>query len=413
MPWLVSPPCWRKRPDAKGVRVLSDRNERDTASRALETQLIHAGEPRPRLAGAVVMPIFQTTTYEYTGSVSYQDLPYHRLNNSPNNRALQAKLAAIEGAEAALMTSSGMSAITATLLTLLSAGDHLLVQEVLYGGTHSFVTQHLPRLGIAYEFVSATDPEEWERRRRPNTKAIYLETIANPLLTVPDLGAAVEFARRHGLVSVVDNTFASPVNFRPPAKGFDVSIHSATKFIAGHNDVVAGCVLGSASLVERVRQTLNIFGGCLDPHACFLVHRGLKTLALRVRAQNQGAEILAGALASHVAVHRVHYPGLATHPTHPHARSYLDGFGGMVSFEIKGGAAAADRFIRTVELATDAPSLGGVETLVSRPARVSHADLSASERERVGISEALIRVSVGLEAPADLVEDFTRALRAV
>jgi cystathionine beta-lyase/cystathionine gamma-synthase len=359
------------------------------------------------------MPIFQTTTYEYVGGEGgYGDLPYHRLNNSPNPRVVQAKLAAIEGAESGLMTASGMAAIATTLLTFLSEGDHLLIHEVVYGGTHGLVTAHLHRFGISFDFVSASDPGDWEKRRRPNTKAIYVETIANPLMTVPDLGAVVAFARRHGILSIIDNTFASPINFRAAAAGFDISIHSATKYIAGHNDVVAGVLLGRASLVEQARRLLNLLGGCLDPHACFLVHRGLKTLAVRVRAQNRTGAVLSEFLEGHEAVSRVYYPGLPRHETHANAKAYLEGYGGMISFETRGGAPAAERFVRALHLGVEAPSLGGVETLVSRPALLSHADLNAGERERMGIRDSLIRVSVGLESAVDLVEDFRQALEA-
>jgi cystathionine beta-lyase/cystathionine gamma-synthase len=356
------------------------------------------------------MPIFQTSTYVYGGEEGYHNLRYHRLNNSPNHLALHAKLASIEEAESALVTASGMAAISTALLTILSAGDHLLAQARLYGGTYSLITQHLPDLGIAYDFVEGGDPDEWERKLRPETKAIYVETIDNPLLAVPDLEAVVDFAREHGLVSLVDNTFATPVNFRPVALGFDLSLHSGTKYLNGHNDVIAGAVVGRADLVERIRQKLNELGGCLDAHAAFLLHRGLKTLAVRVRRQNESAQALAEALANHPAVARVHYPGLPEHPTHANAARLLDGYGGMVSFEAEGGGEAAARVARRLELAIDAPSLGGVDTLVSRPALLSHAGLPPAERERLGIRDGLIRVSVGLESADDLIADFQQAL---
>ncbi len=377
---------------------------------AVDSRLIHAGEPVPRIEGAVAMPIFQTSTYVYGGEEGYHNLRYHRLNNSPNHVALHAKLASIEEAESALVTASGMAAISTALLTILSAGDHLLAQSRLYGGTHSLITEHLPDLGIAYDFIEGGDPDEWERKLRPETKAIYVETIDNPLLAVPDLEAVVDFAREHGLVSLVDNTFATPVNFRPAALGFDLSLHSGTKYLNGHNDVIAGAVIGRADLVERIRQKLNELGGCLDAHAAFLLHRGLKTLAVRVRRQNESAQALAEALANHPAVARLHYPGLPEHPTHANAARFLDGYGGMVSFEAGGGGEAAARVARRLELAIDAPSLGGVDTLVSRPALLSHAGLPPAERERLGIRDGLIRVSVGLESADDLIADFQQAL---
>lgn len=376
----------------------------------LDTRLVHAGEPSPRIGGALGMPIFQSATYVYGGETEYDDLPYLRLSNRPNHVALHEKLAAIEGAEAALVTASGMAAITTSLLTVLSAGDHLLAHDRLYGGTHTFLTRTLPRFGVEVDLVAFDDPDAWEWALRPTTRAIYVETITNPVLSVPDLGAVVAFARKHELVSLVDNTFATPVNFRAPEAGFDLSIHSATKYLAGHSDVIAGAVVGRADRVEAVRRLLNVLGGCLDAHACFLLHRGLKTLGVRVRAQNETAGRLAEALARHPAVRRVHYPGLPDHPTHAQARAHLDGHGGVVAFELAGGDAAAERVIERLTLAVEAASLGGVETLVSRPSRLSHSDLSAEEREAAGIPDGLVRVAVGLESAADLIADFERAL---
>ena len=253
----------------------------------LETKLIHASEPDPPIEGAVSMPIFQSSTFEYAGAASYHDLKYIRLNNTPNHIALHQKLAASEGAEAALVTASGMAVISTALLSLLSSGDHVLAQECLYGGTHDLITKDLPTLGISYDFIDADNPDSWKHHLRTETKAIYVEIMTNPLLQVGDLKAVVEFAKAHALVSVIDNTFASPVNFRPPEWGFDLSIHSCTKYLNGHSDIVAGAVIGHTDLIEKITHKLNHLGGSLDPHACFLLHRGLKTLALRVRYQNE------------------------------------------------------------------------------------------------------------------------------
>ena len=255
----------------------------------IQTKIIHSGEPNPRIAGAVVMPVFQTAMFEYAGEKSYDDLKYIRLNNTPNALALGEKLAALENAEAALVTASGMAAISTTLLTLLSTGDHLLAQDCLYGGTHDFVTRDLEKFGISYDFIDGDSPESWEKKLKPSTKAVYVETISNPLMQVPDLEAVVKFARSHKLVSIIDNTFASPVNFRPPELGFDLSLHSATKYLNGHSDIVAGAVIGPAGLFENITHRLNHLGGSLDPHAAFLLHRGMKTLAIRVRQQNESA----------------------------------------------------------------------------------------------------------------------------
>jgi len=378
---------------------------------SLDTKLIHAGEPHPRIEGAVVMPLFQSAMYLYAGETSYHDLKYIRLNNTPNHAVLHRKLAAAENAEAALVTASGMAAISATLLTVLKAGDHLLAQDRLYGGTHDFVTHDFPALGLAHDFIDAEHPDTWEALLKPNTRAIYVEAMTNPLLQVADLEAVVRFARAHGLVSIIDSTFASPVNFRPLDHGFDLCVHSGTKYLNGHSDIVAGAVLGRAEMIERITHRMNHLGGSLDPHAAWLLHRGLKTLALRVRCQNESAHRLAGFLEQHPAVARVNYPGLESHPAHARARRLFAGFGGMLSFEPEGGIAAADGFLQRVTLPIIAPSLGGVETLAIRPALTSHAGLSREERERAGISDYLIRVSVGIEATQDLIEDFDQALR--
>lgn len=378
----------------------------------IDTKLIHAGEPEPRILGAVSMPIFQSAMFEYAGETDYHDLKYIRLNNTPNHLAVHQKLAALENAEAALVTSSGMAAISTALLTVLSAGDHLLVQDCLYGGTHDFVTKDLGSFGITFDFVNADRPESWDQKLKPGTRAIYVETMSNPLLQVPDLEAVVGFAKAHGLVSLIDNTFASPVNYRPPEHGFDLSLHSATKYLNGHSDIVGGAIIGRADLVERIKHRLDHLGGSMDPHQCYLLYRGMKTLALRVRCHNETALKLATFLAQHPKVARVNYPGLPGHPQHRRACSLFDGFGGMLSFEMTGGLDAAERFIQATTLPVVAPSLGGVETLVTRPATTSHAGMTPEDRRRLGITDGLVRVSVGIEAAEDLLEDVDRALAA-
>lgn len=377
----------------------------------IETKLIHAGEPEPRIEGAVVMPIFQSTLYEGLSGVGYHDIHYIRLNNTPNHTVLNAKLAALENAEAALVTASGMAAISTSLLTVLSAGDHLLAQSSLYGGTHDFITHDLPSFGISYDFIDADDPGSWARHLRKETKAIYVESMTNPLLEVADLAAVPRFARERGLVSMIDNTFASPINFRPPEWGYDLSLHSCTKYINGHSDIVAGAVIGPAGLVESVRHKLNHLGGSLDPHACFLLHRGLKTLALRMRQQNESALRIAGLLEASPAVARVNYPGLASHPRHERARELFTGFGGVLSFELEGGADAAVRFFDRVTVPRKTVSLGGVETLITRPALGTHAGMDPEDLRQLGITQCLIRMSVGIESTEDLLEDLERALR--
>ncbi len=380
------------------------------SARRIDTDLVHAGEPTPRIAGAVAMPVFQSSTFELHDDAGYHDIRYMRLNNTPNHLAVHAKLAAIEAGEAALVTASGMAAISTTLLTVLAPGDHLLAQKCLYGGTHDFITQDLQHLGIEHTFFDARHPEQLDALVQPNTRAIYCETITNPLVEVGDAPAVAAFARARGLVSLVDNTFATPVNFRPLAHGFDLVLHSATKYLNGHSDIVAGAVIGRRELVERVRHKLNHFGGSLDAHACHLLHRGLKTLAVRVRHQNASALRVAEFLAEQPAIERVHYPGLTTHPDHARARELLTGFGGMLSFEPRGGAEASRRIIDRLQLCVHAPSLGGPETLVTRPCTTSHAGTDAATRAAVGITDALVRVSIGLEDPADLCADFASSI---
>ncbi|MHB2015645.1 MAG: trans-sulfuration enzyme family protein [Candidatus Xenobia bacterium] len=376
----------------------------------LETLLIHAGERAVRPEGAVVLPIYQSATFEYTGAGAYDDVRYARLSNTPNHTVVHDKLAALEGAEAALVTASGMAAITAVLLTVLPPRGHLLLQDVVYGGTHSFCTETFDALGLRYDFIDTSRPETWAEKLQADTRAIYVESISNPLMDVGRLDAVPAFARQHNLISIVDNTFATPVNFQPARQGFDLSVHSGTKYLNGHSDIVCGAVIGRRDLVDRVRHTLGHLGGSLDPHACWLLHRGIKTLALRVRQQQASALSLARYLAQAPGVRRVNYPGLPDHPRHElAARLFQEGFGGMLSFEIDGDA---DRFIHALKLAVCAPSLGGVETLVTRPATTSHSGMSPADRARAGISDMLIRVSVGIEAAEDLMADFKQALRA-
>ena len=376
----------------------------------IETKLIHAGEPEPRIGGAISLPIFQSATFEYAGETSYHDVKYVRLNNTPNHIALNKKLAALEMAEAAMVTSSGMAAISTALLSVLAAGDHILMQDCLYGGTHNLVTNDFKDFGFTYTFINGDDPASWEAQLRPNTKAIYVEAMTNPLLQVADLPAVTAFAKAHNLISMIDNTFASPINYRPAEHGFDLVLHSATKYLNGHSDIAAGAIIGRADLVEKITHRLNHLGGSLDPHAAFLLHRGLKTLALRVAKNNDNALRLAQFLEAHPAVERVNYAGLESNRQYARARELFDGFGGVLSFEVKGGVERAEAVINKIQIGIVAPSLGGVETLVTRPVTTSHSGMSAEERAQAGIRDNLIRVSVGIEAIEDLIADFRQAL---
>jgi cystathionine beta-lyase/cystathionine gamma-synthase len=376
-----------------------------------DTLAVHGGERVPGPSGSVVFPIFQGTVFTSEPGESYHDIKYHRLNSTPSQTYLHDKLAALEGAEAAVATSSGMAAVTTILHTLLGKGDHLLVSDVLYGGTHDFLTAHAERLGWEYTTIDPRDPSSWAVRE--NTRAVLVETITNPLMRVTRLREVVEFARSNGIVSVVDNTFASPVNFRPAVAGFDLVFNSATKYLNGHSDLVAGCVAGPSALVEQVRHTLNLYGGSLDPHAGFLLARSLKTLGVRVRQQNSNALAVAAFLASSPKIAAVNYAGLPDHPDHGHARDLLAGYGGMLSFRLTGGIEAAETLLAALTLPAVAPSLGGVETLITRPAATSHAGMSAEDRAAAGITDDLVRLSVGIEDAEDLLADFAQALDKV
>lgn len=376
-----------------------------------DTRALHEGAEDNRFSGAVATPIFQSATFRMDSGRDYHDIQYLRLSNTPNHQLLHRRLASLESCEAAIVTSSGMSAISTALLSTLKSGDHALFQRVLYGGTSDLIRDELKPLGIDCDFIDPQQASTWKALLRPRTRLIYVETISNPLLEVPDLSAVVDFAKANGLLSFIDNTFASPVNFRPAELGFDVILHSATKYLNGHSDIVAGAVMGRQNLLLPMLHKLNHLGGCLDTHACFLLERGLKTLGLRVRAQNDNALQLAQFLSEQSKVKRVIYPGLESHPQYRRAREFFSGFGGMIAIEIDDKPEGIDHRLNAMQVATHAPSLGGVETLVIRPAASSHKGLSATELSACGISPGLLRISVGIEDIADLCEDFSRALR--
>lgn len=381
-----------------------------SVEQSMETVAVHSGERRPGPEGSLVFPIYQGTVYESRPGESYNDIQYVRMGTTPSQVYLHDKLAELEGGEAAVASASGMAAVSSILLTVLRAGDHLIAADVLYGGTSSLLAKFAARLGWTYTLVDPNRPETWEAARTPQTKAFLVETITNPLVRVGRLREVAAFAREHGLVSVIDNTFASPINFQPLRHGFDLSFHSATKYLGGHSDLVAGCVIGSAELVGQVHATQNLFGGSLDPHTGFLLSRGIKTLAVRVRQQSANAQAVAEFLAGRAEVAAVNYPGLTSHPDHQHAAELLTGFGGMLSFRMAGGAAAAVGLLDALQLPYVAPSLGGVESTITRPVVTSHAGVAPEERARMGITDDLVRLSCGIEAAEDLVADFERAL---
>ena len=359
------------------------------------------------------MPVFQSANFETVEGEAYHDISYIRLSNTPNHRALAEKLSVLEGSESALVCASGMAAITTSLLANLCPGGHLLIGECLYGGTSGFIVELLEGFGASFSVIDINAPETWKGMLRDETRVIYTETLTNPLLDVADHAAVVEFARAHGLVSMIDNTFASPVNFRPCEFGYDLSLQSATKYLNGHSDIVGGTIAGSKAHIEGIRRYLDYLGGCMDPHQCSLLHRGMKTLGIRVARQNENAQRLAQMLAEHRKVSRTLYPGLTGCSGHDRAKSLFDGFGGMLSFEPDTSAEGARALLRSLEIPVVAPSLGAVESLVTLPAQTSHAELSKSAREAMGISDRLIRVSVGIEHIDDLLADFEQALAKI
>ncbi|KAK9809021.1 hypothetical protein WJX72_008033 [[Myrmecia] bisecta] len=381
----------------------------------IETQVVHAGEAKPRYGGAAVLPIFQSATFAYEGELTYASVKYARCSNTPNHTVLAAKIAALENTEDGLVTTSGMAAISTTLLTFLRPGDHMLTQTALYGGTYDFVHKDLADLGVSVTEVDIAQPATWQAALQSNTKVFYVETISNPLTSVGDLPAVASFAKQHGLVSMIDNTFASPVIFRPADWGFDIVLHSATKYLNGHSDLIAGAIAASADSITKIVAKLNHFGGSLDAHACFLLHRGLRTLVLRVRQQSQTAQALAEFLEQHPQVAQVHYPGLPSHPAHKYAKRLFEEerCGGVLAFELKGGVEAVDTMFEALKLPFVAPSLGGVESLITRPSSTTHVGMSAEERQAAGISDGLVRLSVGIENTQDLTHDFEQALSRI
>ena len=374
------------------------------------TRCVHAGaEHDPR--HGVNTPVYTSSSFGYLDTEENQ---YPRYYNTPNQRTVVDKLCALEQGEAGILFGSGMAAISTTLLALLQTGDHLLLQRDLYGGTYHFVTAELERLGIEYTLVDASSADNFAAAVRPNTRVIYVETPSNPLLKITDLRAVAQLARSRGLVSVIDNTFASPVNQNPLTLGIDVVIHSGTKYLGGHSDVCFGAVVTSAALRERIHRRAINLGGSVNATTAALIERSLKTLHLRVQQQNRNAQHIAEFLDQHSAVRSVHYPGLPHHPGHAIAREQMSGYGGMLSFVPEvADLTEAVALMRRLRLITPALSLGGVESLICSPAQTSHSKLTPAERQRAGVSDALLRVSVGIEHADDLVADLEQALVAV
>ncbi|HEX6105078.1 MAG TPA: aminotransferase class I/II-fold pyridoxal phosphate-dependent enzyme [Gemmatimonadales bacterium] len=375
----------------------------------LSTTAIH-GDPSRRPDWAPVTPsVVQSVTY--TNPVgAEEDVLYTGSGNTPSQAALARKYALLEGAEDALFVASGTAATALAHLAVLRPGDHLISSAWIYGGTRRLFDEELTRLGIDVTYVDPEQPRQWRQSVRKATRAIFVETPTNPLVRVLDLAAVARAAREQGLALLVDATFASPINLRPLEHGADIVITSATKYLNGHNDVLAGAIAGTASLVEEANRLLRCWGPALDPHAAWLVDRGLRTLAVRMERHNANGLAVATWAEQHPAVTRVHYPGLASHPDHALARELLAGFGGMVGLELKGGLRAAERMLRRLKLVAHAPSLAGVESLVSEPRLTSHRNLDPAARAAAGIPDGFLRLSCGLEDAEDIVGDLEQAL---
>lgn len=378
----------------------------------LGTVVVHGGEESGQrdVDAPVVHPLYQSVNYiQEIGSS--EGLRYPRYGNAPNAEVLQRRVAVMENAEASVLLASGMGATACALLALLRPGDHIVASSWIYGGTRALLQQEFVALGIDVSLVDPLETRIWRKAVRKQTRVIFVETPVNPTCRVLDLKAISLVTSQAGIALVVDATFASPVNFRPLEHGADVSIHSATKFLNGHHDVLGGVVSGTAPYIEEVRRKMTLWGQAPDPFACWLLERGLKTLELRVLRQNENAMRIAQWAESRKEIRRVVYPGLESHPDHDVARRMLDGFGGMLSIELAGGANATERFLRRLKLFRHAPSLGGVESLVSEPRFTSHADMNAEERASIGIHDGFVRLSVGIEGADDLIADLEQALR--
>jgi cystathionine beta-lyase/cystathionine gamma-synthase len=372
-------------------------------SKSKLTQSVHVGSKGDSLYGGIVNPIYPSSAYDYETEVLYP-----RYFNTPNQKAVVEKLAALENGQDGLIFSSGMAAIMTSMFAMLKQGDHILFQNDLYGGTHHAALHELNRYGIEYSMIDADDLAAFEKGIRKNTKVIYIETPSNPLLKITDISAIAKMAKKHNVVTIIDNTFASPVNQNPIDLGIDIVTHSGTKYIGGHSDLCCGAAIASKKLIEKVKASALHFGGSLDAQTCYLVERSLKTIVLRVKQQNKNAMTLANFLETEAKIGRVNYPGLKDHPGHRIAKKQMPGgFGGMLSFEVKNNP---DTFLKKLKLIKKAVSLGGVESTITSPVKTSHAKLTAEERKQVGISDKLLRLSVGIEDAEDLINDIKQAL---
>jgi len=382
-----------------------------------ETAAVRGASEMQKKNGPVAPEIYQTSTFEVADNeeqirVTTTDRYYTRWGN-PTITLAEQTVAALEGTEAALVFASGMGAITTTILSLLKAGDHIVAQRDLYGGVTKFFSGWLPKLGIETTLVDTTEYEQYARAIRPSTKLLYLESPTNPALRIVDMKKMAALSRQHGLISMIDSTFGTPINQHPAEYGIDLVMHSGTKYLSGHADLTCGVISGRRDLIEQVGESRKTLGNCMDPHAAWLLIRGLKTLAVRVARQNENALRVAEFLEQHAKVRRVHYPFLKSHPQYAIAREQMSGGSGMVTFEVDGSGDDARRVSEAMKLFTLATSLGGVESLVSIPVLTSHAMISAEQRAQMGVSEQMVRLSVGIEALEDQIEDLEHALEAI
>jgi cystathionine gamma-synthase len=382
-----------------------------------ETESVRGGVNLKKRHAAMAQPIYQTSTFQVSDSdqqlrATGSDMYYTRYGN-PTHTAVEQAIAELEGTDTALLFSSGMTAITTSILALAKSGDHIVAQRDLYGGVTKFLSNWASKFGIETTFVDTTDYDQHARAIRPNTKLLYLESPTNPTLRVVDLRRASAIAREHGLITLIDSTFATPINTRPAEFGIDVVLHSGTKYLGGHTDLICGVATGRRDLIDKIRETRTTLGGVMDPHAAFLLLRGMKTLAVRVERQNQSALRIAEFLTRHSQVRSVNYPFLQGHPQRALAMEQMKGGGGLLSFEVEGSGEDARKVSESLQLFTLAPSLGGVESLVSIPVLTSHLMISAEHREKMGINEQLVRLSVGIENTDDLIADLNQALATV
>ena len=380
-----------------------------TKKKGINTICTHEGEIHDEQFKGAISPLYMSTSY------AFEDVDvkrYPRYFNTPNQVALSQKIAALEHAEAAMIFGSGMAAISTTLLAFLKTGDHIVLQKTLYGGTYNFVNEEFSKYGIEYSFTDGLNPKDFEAKIKENTKVIFVETPSNPLLTITDLDAIAKIAKKHGLVSMIDNTFASPVNQNPIDFGIEVIIHSATKYMGGHSDICAGAVASSQENMERIFQLAKNLGGSLSDYTVWLLERSIKTMGIRVKAQNANAQHMAEYLDAHSEIDCVYYPGLPNHPGHTLAKAQMRGFGGMMSFELNANYNASE-FQKALKLIKSSMSLAGVESTVLSPTQTSHALIGPEERKNQGIVDGLIRFSVGIEEPEDLIADIEQALEKV